>query len=88
MITASVIHEVLPKLYSKTPLHKTNSSVNLCAEICGYQKKAKKSKSLGWVTSKENITRKRYVRKNKPCHINFNLSAKRLDYSYLKLTYT
>ena len=71
VITASVVHEFLPKLNSKTPLHKNKASINLCVKICGYQKKSKKSKSLEWGTSKEKIARKRYVRKNKSSHINF-----------------
>ena len=71
VITASVVHEVLPKLNSKTPLHKNKASVNSCAKICGYQKKSEKSKSLEWGTSKEKIARKRHVKKNKLSHINF-----------------
>ena len=70
-IATSVVHEVLPKLNSKTPLLKNKASINLCAIIYGYQKKSKKSKSLEWGTSKEKIARKRYVRKNKSSHINF-----------------
>ena len=59
VITASVVREVLPKLKSKSPLHKNKASINLCAKICGYQKKSKKSKSLEWGTSKEKIARKK-----------------------------
>ena len=71
VITASVVHAVLPKLNSKSPLHKNKTSINLCANLTGYQKKPKKIKSLEWGTSKEKIARKRYVRKNKSSHINF-----------------
>ena len=71
MITVSVVSKVLPKLNSKTPLHKNKASINLCAKICGYQKKSKKSKSLEWGTSKEKTARKRYVKKNKSSHIKF-----------------
>ena len=39
--------------------------------ICGYKKKSEKSKSLEWGPSKEKIERKRYVRKIKSTHINF-----------------
>ena len=46
VIKASVVHEVLPKLNSKTPLHKNKASINLCSKICSYQKKSKNSKSL------------------------------------------
>ena len=42
MITASVVHEVLPKLNSKTLLHKNKASINLCAKMWGYQKKPKR----------------------------------------------
>ena len=71
VITASVVREVLPKLKSKSPLHKNKASINLCAKICGYQKKSINSKSFEWGTSKENNARKRYVGKNKLSHINF-----------------
>ena len=53
-------------------MHKNKASINLCAKICGYQKKSEKSKSLEWGTSKEEIARKIYVRKNKLPHINFH----------------
>ena len=43
-IAASLVHEFLPKLNSKTPLHKNKDSINLCEKICGYQKNFKKSK--------------------------------------------
>ena len=56
--TASVVHEVLPKLNSKAPFYKNKASINLYANISGYQKKSKKSKSLEWGTSKEKIARK------------------------------
>ena len=46
VITASVVHEVLLKVNSKTPLHENTAPINLCAKICGYQKNSKKSKSL------------------------------------------
>ena len=39
VITASVVNEVLPKLNSKSLLHKNKASNSLCAKICGYQKK-------------------------------------------------
>ena len=71
MITASVVHEILPKLNSKTPFHKNKSSINFGAKICDYQNKSKKCKSLEWGKSKEKIARKRYVRKNKSSWINF-----------------
>ena len=64
VISASVVHEVLPKLNSKTPLHKNKASINLCAKMCGYQKKSKKSKSLEWATSKEKIARKRKINRH------------------------
>ena len=41
-ITASIVHEVLPILNSKTPLHKNKASINLCAKICSYPKNSKK----------------------------------------------
>ena len=40
-ITASIVHEVLPILNSKTPLHKNKASINLCAKICSYPKNSK-----------------------------------------------
>ena len=43
---ASVVRDVLPKLNSKTLLHKNKASINLCAKIYDYQKKSRKSKSL------------------------------------------
>ena len=39
VITASLVHEVLPKLNSKIPSRKNKASNNLCPKICGYQKK-------------------------------------------------
>ena len=71
VITASFVHEFLPKLNSKTLLHKNKASINLCAKIYGFQKKSKKSKSLERGTSKEKIARKRYDKKHKSSHINF-----------------
>ena len=35
VITASVVHEALPKLNSKALLHKNKASIDLCAKICG-----------------------------------------------------
>ena len=71
VITASAVHEVLPKLNSKTPLHKNKALINLCGKVCGYQQKLKKNKSLEWDTSKEKVAQKRYIRKNKSSHIYF-----------------
>ena len=71
VITASFVHEHLPKLNSKTLFHKNKASINLCPKIHGYQKKSKKSKSLERGTSKEKIARKRYDKKHKSSHINF-----------------
>ena len=55
VITASVVHEILPKLNSKTPFHKNKASINFGAKICDYQNKSKKCKSLEWGKSKEKI---------------------------------
>ena len=33
VIKVSVVHEVLPKLNSKTLLHKNKASINLCADM-------------------------------------------------------
>ena len=71
VFTASTVHEALPKLNSKTPLHENKASTNLCTKISRYQRKSKRSKSLKRGTSKESISRKRYVSKNKLSHINF-----------------
>ena len=82
--------EALPKLNSKTLLHKNKTSINLCAKICGYQKKSKKSKFLEWGTSKEKIARKRYLRKYKSSHVNFQWQESGLfisqAYTYLGAT--
>ena len=80
LITASIIHEVIPKLKSKIPLKKNKAAISLCAKICGY-KKPVHSKSLNWGRSKEPVARKRYVNKNKIKHVDFHCEESGLSIS-------
>ena len=72
VIYLSVAHEFLTKLHCKTPLLQNSKLQSVYVQRYGVTKKSQNiSKSLDWVTSKEKIARKRYVRKNKFSHINF-----------------
>ena len=86
VITASVVHEFLPKLNSKTPLHKNKASINLCEKICGYQKNLKKVNFENVVHPRRILHEKDMLQKTN-CHI-YIFSAKSLDYSYFQFIHT